>query len=164
MKRRDSVSGEEAAPACSDLEAILRAGLEQMEARLNRCIVIDMRRGVPGAEALLGASLEEKAPAFLCEGNKSDPENSLSWLASVILDTEALFEKIIALPDAAAKRLAEFLARWGGDTDAPAWAGKSPVERLRLLLTLFDAALGGFEEGMGTDDSSYLHVPSRFLG
>ncbi len=143
MKQHEAGGGEE----LLNIRAVLQTRLEQMQFRLDRCIAMEREDGDSRDYVCSRASLEEKVYALLCEDSGENVTGSISWLGTAILDTKALLEGVNACPEAAVQQVTEFSARWEAHTDAPAWAGKTPTERLCLLLALFDAALEGFEDG-----------------
>ncbi len=127
---------------------VIRTGLAQMESYLGGCVEMISANSTAAITPACSGSLERKVHLVIFAQEQGVPEDeSMAWLGQAILDTKALLSSLESNPQSADQKIGRFLNEWFADTDAPAWAGKGTVERLRQLLGLFCAALEGFREG-----------------
>jgi hypothetical protein len=143
MSSGENLPGVEAVP----LE-VIRTGLARMEGYLDWGAEAIGATQIEGTVSYPGDPLERKVRSLIFDPMKGVPEDeSMAWLGQAVLDTKALLASLKSNPQSADQKIAGFLKEWFADTDAPAWAGKSTVERLRQLFGLFCAALEGFRDG-----------------
>ena len=130
---------------------IVRTGLGRLGSSLDRCaeVVSRSHREAP----LPGDPIGEKVRMLIPE------DDDISWLAQGIVDAKALLDTMEASQGTSDAVIANFLHRWGADTQAPAWAGKDTAERLGQTLEL-TRGLCKAKSKPNTMSPSYMFVAS----
>lgn len=128
---------------------VIRTGLAQMEAYLDRCIEIVQTYQLSDVVPSIGAPIEKKVKALILDPAGGVPEEeSVAWLAQAIIDTKELFDSLATDPKSSDQEIAKFLNAWFADADVSGLVGKNTVERLHALMWIFCAGLEGFTDGL----------------